>query len=385
MSVQGWKSKFVDSRLINVKGGPGGQGLPSSNWAGGNRGNVVCVCKKNMTLEKMMAANTSHQFMGKKGKDSKKYDLVGSKGPYLKVPVPPGITAVSQSGATLGIPDKYGDAGGCSGGSDENHYVSQPGQQLSHTLDLPELPSDVCLIGFPNAGKSSLLKALTRAKPKIDNQPCKLDPSTRITTLNPNLGVIEYRDQRNNQINKSKRELSDVAICNYCAICKLCLNVGVQILVADLPGLVEGAHLNVGLGNKFLKHVIGTKLLVFVVDVLGFQLHPTVPHRTALENVLLLNQELEKYHKNLLHKPAILLVNKIDCDEEEKLKTYKKLVKKWEYINGYSQYLPEELRSSQYINFLKIIGASAWSPGNMGMLDGLIKEAINHIQNPPVH
>ncbi|UYV62327.1 GTPBP10 [Cordylochernes scorpioides] len=292
MSVQGWKSKFVDSRLINVKGGPGGQGLPSSNWAGGNRGNVVCVCKKNMTLEKMMAANTSHQFMGKKGKDSKKYDLVGSKGPYLKVPVPPGITAVSQSGATLG----------------EETYsillVLGPTQSFLswdlHNLVLrptQSCPGTVLYLNkllFPNAGKSSLLKALTRAKPKIDNQP--------FTTLNPNLGVIEYRDQRN-------------------------------ILVADLPGLVEGAHHNVGLGNKFLKHVIGTKLLVFVVDVLGFQLHPTVPHRTALENVLLLNQELEKYQKNLLYKPAILLVNKMDFDEEEKLKTFKKLVKKWEYIN----------------------------------------------------
>lgn len=104
-----------------------------------------------------------------------------------------------------------------------------------------------------------------------------------VTTLKPNLGVIEFPDLR-------------------------------KITIADLPGLIEGAHRNIGLGHSFLKHVERTKLLLFLIDINGFRLSPQYPHRTPLETLSLLIRELELYGKDILSKPALLVVNKMDLD-----------------------------------------------------------------------
>lgn len=108
-----------------------------------------------------------------------------------------------------------------------------------------------------------------------------------VTTIRPQLGVIEYPDLR-------------------------------QVSVADLPGLIEGAHINVGMGYQFLKHVERTRLLLLVVDLFGFALSHQHDHRTCLENVYALNKELELYDKELLKKPCMLLVNKMDVDGSQK-------------------------------------------------------------------
>lgn len=108
-----------------------------------------------------------------------------------------------------------------------------------------------------------------------------------VTTLRPQLGVIEYDDLR-------------------------------QISVADLPGLIEGAHINIGLGHKFLKHIERTKLLLMVVDLLGFRLSALHRFRTCIQNIYALNKELELYDADLLNRPCILLLNKIDEDGAEK-------------------------------------------------------------------
>uniref|UniRef100_A0A8C4WY63 GTP-binding protein 10 n=1 Tax=Eptatretus burgeri TaxID=7764 RepID=A0A8C4WY63_EPTBU len=126
---------------------------------------------------------------------------------------------------------------------------------------------------FPNAGKSTLLSRLSTARPKIAQYP--------FTTLRPQFGVIMYPTYT-------------------------------QISVADLPGLIEGAHRNRGMGHKFLKHVQRTKLLLFVVDVHGFQLSYKTPFRSAFETVQLLTKELELYDEWLLNKPVILVINKLD-------------------------------------------------------------------------
>jgi Obg family GTPase CgtA len=137
---------------------------------------------------------------------------------------------------------------------------------------------DIGLVGFPNAGKSTLLKAVSHAKPKIASYP--------FTTVRPNVGIINYKDLR-------------------------------EISMADLPGLIEGAYANKGMGHRFLKHVERTKLLLLIVDINGFQLSPQYPHRSCLETILLLNKELELYNKDLLEKPSMLLINKMDTENAQ--------------------------------------------------------------------
>lgn len=104
-----------------------------------------------------------------------------------------------------------------------------------------------------------------------------------VTTLRPQLGIVEYNDLR-------------------------------QISVADLPGLIEGAHINIGLGHKFLKHIERTKLLLMVVDLFGFQMSVQYPIRTCIQTIYALNKELELYDKELIDRPCILLLNKLDRD-----------------------------------------------------------------------
>lgn len=104
-----------------------------------------------------------------------------------------------------------------------------------------------------------------------------------VTTLRPQLGIMEYKDHR-------------------------------QISVADLPGLIEGAHINIGLGHKFLKHIERTKLLLMVVDLFGFQMSVKYPIRTCIQTIYALNKELELYDKELIDRPCILLLNKSDRD-----------------------------------------------------------------------
>lgn len=177
--------------------------------------------------------------------------------------------------------DEFGQeikvAVGGEGGSKATSFIGLPGQKRRIRLDL-KLLADVGLVGFPNAGKSSLLNAISNARPKIANYP--------FTTLRPNLGHLTYGDAR-------------------------------VVTMADLPGLIEGAHKNLGMGHRFLKHVERTKLILFVVDIHGFQLGPEYPMRTAFENAVLLNKELELYNPELLKKPSLLLLNKMDLPHSD--------------------------------------------------------------------
>nr|XP_031827053.1 GTP-binding protein 10 homolog isoform X2 [Nomia melanderi] len=183
------------------------------------------------------------------------------------------VGEVNSDGAKLLV------AKGGTGGCESTGYCGLKGENRSIILDL-KLIADVGLVGFPNAGKSTFLNVVSKAKPKIASYP--------FTTIKPQIGTISYKDYR-------------------------------QISIADLPGLIEGAHINKGMGHRFLKHVERTKLLLFIVDIQGFQLSYKHTHRTCLETVLLLNKEIELYKPDLLERPSMLLVNKMDTKDSNKM------------------------------------------------------------------
>lgn len=275
------RSNFLDSLLFHAKGGMGGNGQPKYGGIGGRGGHVICQVTEGATLEKVKSNLKGYRIIAASGDNSQVNQLAGRPGEDKILEVPAGITAYTDVGTKLGELNVPGDkviiAQGGSGGSADNGWLGRKGQDLAIRLEL-KLIADVGLVGFPNAGKSTFLKAISRARPKIAGYP--------FTTIKPNIGVVKFDDLR-------------------------------QISIADLPGLIEGAHKNFGMGHRFLRHVERTKLITMIVDVNGFQLGRKHPVRSCIETVLLLNKELELYKMSLINKPIILLVNKMDVDGAE--------------------------------------------------------------------
>ena len=183
---------------------------------------------------------------------------MGENGQDIIIRSPLGVTVMTDSGEVLGDLVREDDsvlvARGGPGGSRHTQYCGLRGQARSVKLDL-KLIADVGFVGFPNAGKSTLLKAISRASPKIASYP--------FTTLEPNVGIVEFPDLR-------------------------------RLKLADLPGLIEGASYNLGMGHKFLKHVERCSVLLFIVDINGFQFKVDTQHRTAAETVRLLSKVREE-------------------------------------------------------------------------------------------
>lgn len=230
-------------------------------------------------------------------------------------------------------------AKGGSGGSYHSLFNSVKAKPKHIRLDL-KLIADMGLVGFPNAGKSSLLAALSNARPEI--------ASYAFTTLKPEIGKLMYQDHK-------------------------------QVSVADLPGLIEGAHLNKGMGHKFLKHVERTKQLLFVVDVSGFQLASKTPFRSAFEAVQLLTKELELYKEELVSKPALLVVNKMDLpDAAEKLEELKIQLQNPE---GFSNLLDDDMIPNEYINFKCIVPVSALTGFGVEHLKNCIRRSLDEDAN----
>ncbi|XP_049867339.1 GTP-binding protein 10 homolog [Pectinophora gossypiella] len=315
------RSKFLDSIRLHVKGGTGGTGLPKYGGLGGQGGCVYCIGKENANLKTIQSKFRAKTITAGHGEDSRKTKILGNPGADVKLEVPLGVTVYREDGKVLGSIDKEDEtiiiARGGPGGNQENSFLGHFGQTHHVRLDL-KLIADIGLVGFPNAGKSSLLKAISRAKPRIANYP--------FTTIKPNKGIIQFEDLR-------------------------------QISLADLPGLIEGAHINVGLGHKFLKHVERTKLLLFIADVQGFQLSPKYPKRSCLETVLLLNKELELYDPELLEKPAILAVNKMDLEGADEI--FKRVKEALMDIKKVIHTVPAEIRPENVITFEDVVSISA--------------------------
>jgi GTPase len=288
--------KFIDEVKIRVIAGDGGRGCVSfrrekfvprggpNGGDGGDGGDVVAVSDSQLTTlldlryQKLYKAGRGQHGMGK--------DQHGRRGEDRIIRVPVGtLIRDASSGELLGDLKVSGErvivAGGGRGGKGNAHFVSSthrspryaqpgmPGMERELAIEL-RLLADVGIIGLPNSGKSTLIAAISALRPKIAEYP--------FTTLVPNLGVVGYDD-------------------------------GKSFVVADIPGLIEGAHEGQGLGDKFLRHVTRTSLLIHLLDASKIEAHdPLADWRTV-------NRELELFDPELVKKPQVVVANKIDLPE----------------------------------------------------------------------
>lgn len=288
---------FIDSVSISVKAGDGGNGMMSFHTEkfvpnggpdggdGGDGGSVIFEVDSNMTTLQDFRYRRKYVAQdGQKGGRRKQY---GKGGPDLVIKVPPGtIVRDQESGDILADLVDEGQkvviARGGKGGKGNVHFANsvrqaprfaragEKGETASLDLEL-KLLADVGLIGFPNVGKSTLLSVVSAARPKVADYP--------FTTIKPNLGVVSVDD--------------------------------FSFVMADIPGLIEGAHAGQGLGQQFLRHVERTRLLVHVLDVSGHE------GRDPIEDFATINRELAAYDQALSERPQIVALNKVDLAEED--------------------------------------------------------------------
>lgn len=277
--VRAYSKTFIDKLRVHVSGGTGGNGLKALGGIGGNGGDVFIVGSTNpeLSLKAFKSKYPNKRFAADPGEDSTRRSVGALKGASIFIQVPHGVTVTNaktgdELGEIVSSKSKLRVAKGGTGGSFQSRFIPSKGDSLSISLDL-KLIADVGFVGFPNAGKSSLLRRLSKARPKCASYP--------FTTIEPEIGIAEYPDFR-------------------------------KVKLADLPGLIEGAHLNKGRGHSFLKHIERTNMLLFVIDVSGFQLAVSEPFRNAFDTLNLLYKELYLYDPSLLRKPAVLAINKMD-------------------------------------------------------------------------
>jgi len=310
--------KFLDQAKIYIKAGNGGSGSASfrrekfiefggpDGGDGGDGGSVIIESDRN--LNTLIDFRYAQHFKAQHGKNGSKRNRTGANGENLILNVPVGTQIYEEDNNTLIYDftknkERYLVASGGKGGLGNVRFKSsvnrapkkktngKNGEEFWIWLQLKVI-ADIGIIGKPNAGKSSLLSALTRAKPKIANYP--------FTTLNPNLGVTYY-DRK-------------------------------EVTLADIPGLVEGAHKGIGLGDKFLRHIERCKVLLHLIDLSENNLEKTYKEIT---------KELSSYDKKLSKKKEIIFFNKSDLfDNDEikkKLENFKKKINaKYEIISVYS-------------------------------------------------
>lgn len=337
------------------------------------------MAKSNVTLKDVQRSKSFRDGVhAPNGQHSAHYSVIGRDGKdfVFRVPVGVSVLAEEQGGGTrliaeLNEPDeKVVIALGGRGGDGTNSFIGTKGQRLMIKLDL-KLLADVGLVGFPNAGKSTLLRAVSRAAPKIANYP--------FTTITPNLGVIEYlRSNKSSQSALIPVDQSPTADQPYDAD-------GRRITVADLPGLIDGAHRNIGLGHRFLKHIVRTRLLAFVVDIDGWRnvgganYHDDWSSKQPLEVIQSLVNELDLYDPTILRtKPTLLVVSKLDT--QEKRDQYRKLkatLKEKTFEVPSSKAALEEGIVEESFQFDKTVGISSVTGFNVEKLKAVIRSMID--------
>nr|ACO14572.1 GTP-binding protein 10 homolog [Caligus clemensi] len=346
------KKTWIDSLRVYVKGGHGGNGLPSIGGAGGPGGSVlISPSRKVKSLMKVYKDNfdgeQKQRLVASSGNHSSRSIILGQSGEDITFQVPLGIQIFDDHQRLLKDLDSeevlVKVAAGGNGGCSQNGWIGQPGQSRHIRLDL-KIIADVGLVGFPNAGKSTLLKAISRAKPKIASYP--------FTTIQPNLGEVLYS--------------SDMR----------------RIVLADLPGLIEGASYNVGMGHRFLKHLERTRLLLFIIDVNGFKLKEGGTYRSAFETLVLLNKEIQLYNPDLLEKPCVCVFNKMDTEgSEEKFKELEGLVQDFE-ANAIRLFGNQESCPNKFLQFSDILPISAeYSPKSVMSLKSVLRSRIDEFSD----
>ena len=322
---------FCDKIVLKVKGGHGGAGFPKFGGIGGKGGDVHISGNPYITR---LEAVLRHRFCkngwytASDGNGSVRSQLLGSNGADMNIKVPIGVTIHDSDNQYVGeinsSKDKITVALGGRGGDKFNDGHGFAGQERTLRLDL-QMMSDAVFVGFPNAGKSSLLTQISQARPMVADYP--------FTTLRPYMGVVKFEDFR-------------------------------RITMADLPGLIEGAHKNIGLGHEFLKHIVRSRILIFVIDVNRIDLGPNYTQRSPLEVLCTLNKEIELYDDTILKKPAILAVNKVDSfkPESEEMIKFNEFMKQYEALQKDIEILdsmPEMIRPSKVIDFHHVLPISA--------------------------
>ena len=300
--------KFLDQVKIYIKAGNGGDGSPSfrrekfieyggpDGGDGGKGGSVILKAEQNLST--LIDFRYQQHHKAKRGENGAGQNRTGKSGEDLILRVPLGTQVFEEDNKTLiydftKINEEFTAAAGGKGGLGNTRFKSSTnraprkftkgtqGEEFIIWLQLKTI-ADIGIIGLPNAGKSSLLASVTNANPKIANY--------QFTTLNPNLGVASYDDK--------------------------------EITIADIPGLIEGAHKGTGLGTQFLKHIERCKTLLHLIDITSDDL------KKSYQQV---KNELKKYSNKLIKKKELIVLNKIDLIEEREvnhiIKDFKKNTK----------------------------------------------------------
>jgi GTP-binding protein len=297
---------FIDRTKIRVQGGHGGNGVTAfrrekfvprggpSGGNGGRGGDVWLVADESLNTLLHLRYNPEH--IAERGRHGEGSNRFGSSGADREVRVPVGTQVYEAASGELmhdftADGERWLAARGGRGGFGNSHFATStnrapryhqggsPGEECELQLEL-KLLADVGLVGFPNAGKSTLISVVSAARPKIADYP--------FTTLEPHLGVVDLGEFR-------------------------------TFVIADIPGLIEGAHQGAGLGDRFLRHVERTKLLLHLVDV------SSISGRDAVEDYLTINRELAAYDENLASRPQIVVATKTDAlDEPLRLENLRK-------------------------------------------------------------
>ena len=305
---------FVDIAKVKIKGGDGGAGAVAfhrekyvaaggpDGGDGGKGGDVVFVIDDNLAT--LADFRYKRKYSAPNGENGRGGRCNGKKGSDLEIKVPRG-TIIREANSKAVIADmskteRFVAAKGGKGGWGNIHFASStrqvprfakpgtPGEEWEISLEL-KLLADVGLVGYPSVGKSSLISVVSQAKPKIGDY--------HFTTLVPNLGVVNMGE-------------------------------GSSFVIADIPGLIEGASDGVGLGHQFLRHIERCRMLIHIVDVSGSE------GRNPIDDFEKINEELVKFNPELAKRPMIVAGNKIDMAEPEQIEEFKK------YVNdkGYEYY-----------------------------------------------